>query len=160
MCRIEWELRRLRPELTIPLDATHLILAQNTPLAIRFRSDEKQFDVDGAYNIRYEIVKKRIDKARLRDSEERLTQPGALAIAYSHEKEADEYHSYLDYLEAAGYTMPGVEAVELEDFQGVYGLRALRVAIADEPRTPGDVTERGDGVGIELRGRRDRALAD
>ena len=29
--------------------------------------------------------------------------------------------------------MPGVEELELEDFQGVYGLKALRVSIAEEP---------------------------
>lgn len=149
MCRIEWKLREVRPEMTIPLDATHLVLVQNTPLSIRFRADEKQFDVDGAYNIRYEIVKKRIDKAHVRNSQERLTQPGKLAIAYSHEKEAEEYRGYLDYLEAAGYTMPGVETLELEDFQGVYGLKALRVAIADEPA---DRRRREEGVRPEILG--------
>lgn len=136
-CRIEWELRRIRPELRLPLEATHLVLAQNTPLSIRFRTDEKQFDVDGAYNIRYQIVKKRIDKARIRETTERLTQPGKLAIAYSQPREADEYRGYLDYLEAAGYIVPGVEKIELEDLQGVYGLKALRVTIAEEPRGPG-----------------------
>ena len=50
-------------ELPIPLETTHLILVQHAPLSIRFRFDEKRFDVDGAYDIRYEIVKKRIDKA-------------------------------------------------------------------------------------------------
>jgi GAF domain-containing protein len=149
MCRIEWKLRDVRPQMMIPLDATHLVLVQNTPLSIRFRSDEKQFDVDGAYNIRYEIVKKRIDKARIRNSQERLTQPGKLAIAYSHEKEAEEYLGYLDYLEAAGYTMPGVEPLDLEDFQGVYGLKALRVAIADEPV---DRRHREEGVRPEVSG--------
>ncbi len=133
MCRIEWELRRIQPDLLIPMEATHLVLAQNAPLSIRFRTDEKQFDVDGAYNIRYQIVKKRIDKARIRDSTERLTQPGKLAIAYSQRAEATEYEGYLDYLVAAGYVMPGVEELELEDFQGVYGLKALRVSIAEEP---------------------------
>jgi hypothetical protein len=38
------------------LQVAHLILSQSTPLAIRFRTDEKRFDVDGAYNARYEIV--------------------------------------------------------------------------------------------------------
>ncbi len=30
--------------------------------------DEKRFDVDGAYNARYEIVKKRIDKAYVKEA--------------------------------------------------------------------------------------------
>ena len=47
----------------MPLEVAHLILVQHMPMAIRFRFDEKRFDIDGAYNMRYEIVKKRIDKA-------------------------------------------------------------------------------------------------
>jgi hypothetical protein len=30
--------------------------------------DEKRFDVDGTYNARYEVVKKRIDKANKRNN--------------------------------------------------------------------------------------------
>ena len=55
-----------RPSLPVPLQTTHLVLVQHAPLSIRFRFDEKRFDVDGAYNVRYEIVKKRIDKAVVR----------------------------------------------------------------------------------------------
>ena len=62
-------------------------------LSIRFRQDEKQFDVDGAYNIRYEIVKKRIDKAYIKGTSERLTQPGKIAIVYSRDKEIGEYRT-------------------------------------------------------------------
>ena len=54
---------QLRDRLPVPLETTHLILVHHAPLSIRFRFDEKRFDVDGAYNVRYEIVKKRIDKA-------------------------------------------------------------------------------------------------
>ncbi|RMG23593.1 MAG: GAF domain-containing protein [Bacteroidetes bacterium] len=63
----------LKPSLPLPLETAQLILVHSTPIAIRFREDEKQFDVDGAYNIRYEIVKKRIDKATIKGSRERLT---------------------------------------------------------------------------------------
>jgi hypothetical protein len=34
--------------------------------------DEKRFDVDGAYNSYYEIIKKRLDKAHIKDSSEEL----------------------------------------------------------------------------------------
>ncbi|MEO1655745.1 MAG: GAF domain-containing protein, partial [Bacteroidota bacterium] len=64
---------KLRHKLPVPLQTTQLILVQGSPLSIRFRQDEKQFDVDGAYNIRYEIVKKRIDKAMIKGTDERLT---------------------------------------------------------------------------------------
>ncbi|MBN4056186.1 hypothetical protein JYT20_00520 [Rhodothermus sp. AH-315-K08] len=128
-----WELEALRPQLPIPLEAAHLILVQSQPLSIRFRPDEKKFDVDGAYNIRYEIVKKRIDKARVRGTGERLTQPGKIAIVYSLTKEEREYTRYLEYLQAAGYVEPEIELLELEALQGVSGLRAMRVTVPETP---------------------------
>jgi hypothetical protein len=45
--------------------------------------DEKRFDVDGAYNSRYEVIKKRIDKAYIKNTTERITQPGKICIVYS-----------------------------------------------------------------------------
>ena len=41
-------------------------------MTISFRMDEKQFDVDGTYNARYEIVKKRVDKAYIKGTTERV----------------------------------------------------------------------------------------
>jgi GAF domain-containing protein len=120
---------QLRDTLPLPLETTHLILLQHTPLSIRFRFDEKRFDVDGAYDIRYAIVKKRIDKALINNTTERLTQPAKIAIVYSQPSEAQEYRRYLDYLQSLGYLKPGIEDVELEELQGVHGLRALRVAV-------------------------------
>ena len=91
-----------------------LLLVHSAPLAIQFRIDEKQFDVDGAYNIRYEIIKKRIDKAYIRGSKERLTQPDKIAIVYSQDTEALEYREYLEYLQHRGYIENEIEDVELE----------------------------------------------
>lgn len=121
---------RVKPKLKVPLDAAHLILVQSMPLSIRFRMDEKQFDVDGAYNIRYEIMKKRIDKALVRGTNERLTQPNKIAIVYSQPREVIEYREYIEYLQSVGYLTESVEDLELEDLQGVQGLRALRVEVA------------------------------
>ena len=120
---------QLRDTLPMPLETTHLILLQHAPLAIRFRFDEKRFDVDGAYDIRYAIVKKRIDKALVNGTSERVTQPGMIAIVYSQAGEAQEYRRYIDYLQSLGYLKPGVEDLELEELQGVHGMRALRVAV-------------------------------
>ena len=119
----------LKSSLPIELETTGLILVHSQPLAIRFRQDEKKFDVDGAYNIRYEIVKKRIDKAVIKGTSERLTQPEKLAVIFSQESEMAEYQRYLEYLAAKGYFENNIEHLELEDLQGVYGLRALRVQI-------------------------------
>jgi hypothetical protein len=128
-CGIAVQAERLKPRLPEALDITSLILVQHTPLSIRFRFDEKRFDVDGAYNVRYEIMKKRIDKAVVTGTTERLTQPGKVAIVYSQAGEAAEYRNYIGYLQAQGYLLGEVETLELEELQGVSGLRALRVAV-------------------------------
>jgi hypothetical protein len=144
-CGIVWDLNDLKPTLPVSLDTAHLILVQSTSLAIRFREDEKQFDVDGAYNARYEIVKKRIDKAYVRGSSERLTQPGQIAIVYSQAREAVEYRRYLNYLLAVGYLEGDIEELEIEDLQGVSGLRALRVTVAPtSPDVKIEVTPEGE----------------
>jgi hypothetical protein len=133
MCGVARKAERLKERLRVPLETAHLILVQSTPLSIRFRPDEKQFDVDGTYNIRYEIIKKRIDKAVIKGTAERLTQPGRIAIIYSQAREAGEYREYVDYLHASGYLTDDVEEVELEDLQGIQGLKALRVTVAMPP---------------------------
>lgn len=135
-CGIVWKMEELQAKLKMPLDTAHLVLVQHLKLAIRFRYDEKKFDVDGAYNARYEIVKKRIDKARIRETSERLTQPRMIAIVYSTDKEGQEYRRYIGYLQASGYLTDEVEDVMLEDQQGAQGLMALRVTVAEHP--PGD----------------------
>ncbi|MFT6755704.1 MAG: hypothetical protein ACJAV9_001191, partial [Urechidicola sp.] len=106
-----------------------LILVHSNPMAIRFRMDEKQFDVDGAYNIRYEIIKKRIDKAHVKGTTERITIPGKIAIVYSQDKDAVEYMKYIKYLQSKNYLLDAIENLELEDLQGITGLKALRVSV-------------------------------
>jgi GAF domain-containing protein len=128
-CGVALRAERLKDRLPVPLETAHLILVQHMPLSIRFRFDEKRFDVDGAYNIRYEIIKKRIDKAVVRGGRERLTQPGKIAIVYTQPREAAEYRDYIEYLQHRRYLTPEVEELDLEELQGVQGLRALRVGI-------------------------------
>jgi hypothetical protein len=128
-CGIARRTEAVLPRLTIPLATTHLVLAHHAPLSIRFRFDERRFDVDGAYNVRYEVIKKRIDKALVEGTHERITQPGQLAIVYSQATEAVEYRGYLEYLAARGYVTGEIEDLGLQELQGVHGLRALRVGI-------------------------------
>lgn len=110
------------------LRVASLILVHSNAMAIKFRMDEKQFDVDGAYNIRYEIIKKRIDKAYIKGTEERLTTPGKIAIVYSQEKDAAEYVKYINYLQSKDM-LGELEFVELEELQGASGLKAIRVEV-------------------------------
>jgi hypothetical protein len=128
-CGVAVRAARLKERLPLPLDVTGLTLVQHAPLSIRFGLDEKRFDVDGAYNARYEIIKKRIDKAVLRGSTERLTQPGKIALVYSHSSEALEWRDYVEYLQKRGYLGAEVEDLELDELQGAQGLRALRVTV-------------------------------
>jgi hypothetical protein len=125
----------LEKRLSMPLQTTQLILAHSIPLTISFRRKERKFDVDGAYNIRYEIVKKRIDKVHLKDSDERLTQPGRIGIVYSQQKEVSEYTEYIEFLQQEGLLTGEVEHLELEDTQGISGLKAIRVQVNLEGET-------------------------
>jgi hypothetical protein len=120
----------LTPHLPINLETTQLIFVYGKQIDISFRLDEQRFDVEGSYNIRYQMVKKRIDKAHVRDTTERLTQPGKIAIVYLNSEEAQEYMVYIRKLQADGLLTEVVENLEVEELQGVEGLKALRVEVA------------------------------
>jgi hypothetical protein len=128
-CGIAWHAERLKSVLKVPLDTTNLILAHHAPLAVRFRFDEKRFDVDGAYDVGHEIVRSRIDKAMVKGRAERLTQPGKIAIVHSRPEESQEMVRHIHFLQSRGYLLDDLEAVELEDLPGVQGLRGLRVSV-------------------------------
>ncbi len=132
MAEITRKMAHLKNELPMPLQTAQLVFVYGQPISIRFRPDDKRFDVDGAYNIRYEIIKKRIDKAMVSTPEakaERLTKAGKIAIVYASEKDREEYMDYLTYLQRQGYIEETVEELELEKLQGVQGLKALRVTV-------------------------------
>jgi hypothetical protein len=129
MCEMENAYYGLKPELPVKLDVTSLILVYNTSLSIRFRMDEKRFDVDGTYNARYEVIKKRIDKSYIKGTDERLTQAGKLCIVYSQKKDEVEYLRYVRYLKSKGYFTDNIDVVELEGLQGVSGLKAIRAEV-------------------------------
>lgn len=119
----------LLPSLKVPLETTQMILIHSQPISISFRKDERRFDVEGSYNIRYEVMKKRIDKATILGTGERLTQPGTIALVYSNLKEAQEYEEYIKFLQGKKLLKPEIESVDLEELQGLKGLKALRVSI-------------------------------
>lgn len=144
MCEMEKEFKTLQKDLSTPLEVASLILVYSTPLAIHFRMDEKRFDVEGAYNARYEIVKKRVDKAHIKGTNERITVPNKIAIIYSNEQDAQEYRMYIKYLEQKNYIKENsLEELELEDLQGISGLRALRVEMNYQP------SKKKDGMTVE-----------
>lgn len=129
LCKMELEHHRLKKILPYELDVSSLILVFSSPISIRFRMDEKRFDVDGTYNARYEVVKKRIDKAHIKGTKERITQQEKITIVYSHQYEEIEYLKYIKFLQFKNILEPTIEQFEVEELQGVYGLKAIRIKV-------------------------------
>jgi hypothetical protein len=130
ICRMEQEIQTFKKDLPIPLDIASLIFVYNEKIDIRFRMDEKRFDVDGAYNSYYEIIKKRIDKAHIKNSTERITCPGKITIVYFGMENQKEYLQYINKLQKKEILQADIEFLKVEDLQGITGLLALRVSLA------------------------------
>lgn len=129
MCEMVVLQKNLHTTLTFPLEMSSLILVFSAPISIRFRMDEKRFDIDGSYNARYEVIKKRIDKSCIKNTKERITQQGKITIVFTNEQEEIEYRKYIKYLQHRNIITPQTEYFEVEDLQGVSGLKALRIEI-------------------------------
>lgn len=129
MCEMENSYYQMRSDFPVSLDVASMILVFSQPLSISFRMDEKQFDVDGTYNARYEIVKKRVDKAYIKGTTERITQKGKITIVYSQKQDEQEYLRYVKFLQSKNYLDNDIEILELQDLQAVTGLKAIRVSV-------------------------------
>ncbi|WP_412069200.1 GAF domain-containing protein [Rubrivirga sp. IMCC43871] len=128
-CTVAREVRRLHATLPMALDVAQLVVVQHAPVTLRFRTDETRFDVDGAAGVRFELLKKRLDKARVAGTDERITQPDRIAVVTSTEAEHAEYCRYADYLAASGTIEGGPEVLAVEDLPGAAGLGLLRLAV-------------------------------
>ncbi|WP_278352887.1 GAF domain-containing protein [Chryseobacterium gleum] len=128
ICKMELDFQSFKKDLPIQLDIASLIFVYNEKIDIRFRMDEKRFDVDGAYNSYYEIIKKRLDKAHIKDSSERITAPGKITIVYFGMENQKEYLDYISKLQKKRVLQHDVEFLRVEDLQGITGLLALRVS--------------------------------
>lgn len=138
ICEMENEYFQLRKTLPYDLDVTSLILVFSSPISIRFRMDEKRFDVDGTYNARYEVVKKRIDKSNIKGTAHRITEKGKITIVYSQYHEEMEYRKYIQHLQHKSMLGNTIETFEVEDLQGITGLKAMRIPIVYNDATPID----------------------
>jgi len=126
---METDQRRNKQSLPYPLGLTALILVYSSPISIRFRMDEKHFDLDAAYDIHYEIVKKRVDKAHIKGTSTRITAAEKLTIVYAKDEERVDYLNYLHILQQLGILKPEIEEFEIEELQGISGLKGLRIGI-------------------------------
>lgn len=129
MAKIAQITHKLLPELENNLVITQLIFIHSTEIDISFKNDERRFDVERAYYIRYQIVKKRIYKVHLLERTERLTQPTKIALVYSNLKEVQEYVGYIHFLQNNGIFQDDLEYLDLEELQRVSGLKALWLSI-------------------------------
>lgn len=120
---------QLIPQMDTPLHTTQLIFVNSNVIDISFRDDERRFDVEGAYNIRYQVIKKRIDKVQVKTTGERLTQPGKIALVYFQNKSIEGYIDYFHLLQSQDILMDDLEFLDLEELQGVTGLKAVRIGV-------------------------------
>jgi hypothetical protein len=119
----------LLPDLPTPLQTTQLIFIHSKAVDICFRNNERRFDVEGGANIRYQVIKKRIDKVHIAPGQERLTQPGKIALVYADPRDAGQYLAYIQFLQQQHILHNDLEYLELEQLQGIAGLKALRVGV-------------------------------
>ncbi|MEM9008107.1 MAG: GAF domain-containing protein [Cyanobacteria bacterium P01_F01_bin.86] len=123
---------RLRDEHQTELRITHLVLVQDSTVDITHdENTERLFEVRGTRDTRYEIVKKRIDKAVDSRTQERITQPGCLTLVYSTNEEWKEYQEYVRYLQREGWVGSDIEQGSVEPLQGVTGLKFARVQVLE-----------------------------
>lgn len=113
----------------LAMDVTELLFVYDTPLGIQFRMDEKRFDIDGVYNTRYEIIKKRLDKACVKGTDERIVQPKKITIAFASSYDINDYMNYIYYAQQLGLLLDDVEQFDIQELQSVSGLVGIRVGV-------------------------------
>jgi hypothetical protein len=92
--------------------------------------DEKRFDVDGTYNARYEVVKNVLTKQTSKEQGKNYSKE-KITIVYSHNYEETEYLKYIKFLQFKGILEPTIEQFDVEELQGVSGLKAIRIKVSN-----------------------------
>ncbi|MNG63691.1 hypothetical protein D3C79_219230 [compost metagenome] len=129
MARIALKAHHAKRDLPLALETTQLIFINPHSIDISFREDERRFDVEGSLNIRYEIIKKRIDKIRIKRTKERLTQTNKIAIVYLSDEILEDLNLSIQAIYDMGIIESTVEHLKLEDVQGIVGLKAIRLTV-------------------------------
>ncbi len=129
MARIALKAHQAKQSLPIALETTQLIFINPHSIDISFREDERRFDVEGSLNIRYEIIKKRIDKIRIKRSKERLTQVNKIAIVYLSDEILEDLNLSIQAIYDMGIIENTIEHLKLEEVQGIAGLKAIRLTV-------------------------------
>ncbi len=99
-------------------ETCHLVLVNHTPLSIRFRFDEKRFDVDGPM------------MSGRRSSSPGWTKPWSKARASALRSLAESpWSMHIRYLSSQGRLLDDLEFLDLDDLPDVRGLKAVRVGV-------------------------------
>lgn len=138
ICQMENEFYNNKQNYPLSLKVASLVFVFNKPINISFINDEKRFDIDGTYNARYEVIKKRIDKAYVKGTQTRVTEPGYITIIYSSDEDEHEYLPYIEYLRSKGILNDKTEKLELEDLQDITGLKAIKAGIVIQDKKKND----------------------
>jgi len=129
MARIALKAYHAKDTLPLALETTQLIFINPHSIDISFREDERRFDVEGSLNIRYEIIKKRIDKIRIKRTKERLTQVNKIAIVYLSDEILEDLMLSIQAIYDMGIIEHTIEHLKLEDVQGIAGLKAIHLSV-------------------------------
>ena len=129
MIALEQAYKEIQKRIPLKMEVASLLYATNTTLDILFKLDEKRFDVNGYNNAKYEIVKKRLSKAFVKGTNERINQPHKICIIYTEDILREEYTNYINLLIEKKYLKNDIEYLEIDDLQGLSGLLAIRVSV-------------------------------
>jgi hypothetical protein len=129
LCEIARMVAFIKDTLPVPLETAQLIIAYGRPINLCYRMDEKCLDVEHGRHVRYEMLKKRLDKSTVNSAGERLRKEGTISIAYTHDYEIQSYLKHIQLLQKQSVLSDELEELELEPFQGVRGMKAVRVEV-------------------------------
>lgn len=137
MCEMLRNVDLMQPELPFPIEITSLILVYTDPISIKFRMDEKRFDIEGSFNAAYEALKKRLDKAYVKNTQQRIVSSQKITIVYTSQEDEQEYLQFINFLKHCQVVEDDLEFLEVEELQGgINGLKAMRVSVNNKLDQP------------------------
>ena len=129
LCEIARMVHYIKDSIPVPLDTAQLVVAYGRPINLSYRLDEKCLDVEHGRHVRYEMLKKRLDKSTIKSTGERLRKSGTISIAYTHDYEIQSYLKHIRTFQKQSLLSNEIEELELETFQGVKGMKAIRTKV-------------------------------
>jgi hypothetical protein len=92
--------------------------------------DEKRFDVDGTYNARYEVVKNVLTKQTSKEQRKELLKRENHHCVFP-QLRRNRIPKVYQVLQFKGILEPTIEQFDVEELQGVSGLKAIRIKVSN-----------------------------